>query len=153
MLANRNDTGHTAMTDRIRRAETVTPELMRTILQHAVRLPDLNKADRAVAVLDGLIKAEAWIDAALAWAAIETPQWRLRRLAHDGEVWHCALSCRPQLPIELDDTVDSTHSILPLAIVLAVIETRSSRRWAENRAVCDTPPFASEHVLCCDNFG
>lgn len=74
--------------------------------------------------LNRLIAAGAWIDAALALLALEAPQWKLRRLACDDGEWLCSLSRQPQLPIELDDAVESRHEIAAIAILLALVETR-----------------------------
>jgi hypothetical protein len=139
--------------DRLRAARNVTAELMDAVMHASLRLPRLNKAGRAVAHLQGLLRAEAWTDAALAWAAIEAPQWRLRRLVHDDGLWLCALSRAPNLPLELDDTADGAHPLMPLAVMLAAVEARTRLALPERSLARAASLPAAGRAVCCDNFG
>jgi hypothetical protein len=76
--------------------------------------------------IEGLIRSEAWTDAALALIDLELPQWRLRRIAYDEGEWHCALSRQRELPEWLDQSIDARHADLPLAILSAFVDVRLS---------------------------
>lgn len=67
-----------------------------------------------------LAAAGAWTDLALELAAIEAAGWRLSRIVLDGDEWLCTLCRHPQLPADLDETVDGRDLLLPLAILDAV---------------------------------
>ena len=101
--------------------------------------------------LNRLIAAGAWIDAALELLNLEAPHWKLRRLALDDGEWLCTLSRQPQLPIELDDTVESHHQNAAIAILLALVETQRRTTPAERPlpAALERRPAAA---LICDNF-
>lgn len=142
-----------ALIQRLRDTHDLTPEVVASVLTHSVRLPQLNKAGRAATRLRELLLAEAWTEAALAWVAIEAPQWQVRRFVHDGDDWHCALSCQSGLPRDLDDTADGMHPILPFAIILAALDARSRQSQPVTEPRRAPWPTASGHVQCCDNFG
>jgi hypothetical protein len=74
--------------------------------------------------LERLTETGAWTEAALALLALELPDWHLRRLEQDGDVWHCTLSLYCQTPLEFDDAVDGRDPLLPLAILDALVEAR-----------------------------
>lgn len=77
--------------------------------------------------IERLIEAKAWTDAALALIDLELPQWQLRRIAYDEGEWHCALSRQRELPEWLDQSIESRHADLPLAILGALVEARHAR--------------------------
>jgi hypothetical protein len=136
----------------VRLAEAVTPELMSEIVSDAcARLPLLNKDGKAAARIAELIRSSGWIDAALALIEIELPGWKLRRLAYDAGEWHRSLSQQPNLPAELDDTIDARHEALPLAILAAFLDARRNNVARKNQNVPQVQP-APAHVVCCDNF-
>src|SRR5215468_6419937 len=69
-----------------------------------------------------LMAAQAWTDAALVLVESELPQWTLRQLTYDDGQWHCTLGRHRGLPEWLDDTVEASHDVLPLAILGALTE-------------------------------
>jgi hypothetical protein len=153
MLLHPNDeAAGDRLLETVRLAETVTPELMSEIVSDAcARLPLLNKDGKAAAKIAELIQSSGWIDAALALIEIELPGWKLRRLGYDTGEWHCSLSQQPNLPMELDDTVDAHHEVLPLAILSAFLD---ARRNSVARKTLTVPQVRSApaHTVCCDNF-
>ena len=86
----------------------------------ALALVEMGSAAR----LKQQIESGAWTDAALTLLELDLPQWKLRRIACDDGEWHCRLSAQPWLPEGLDDVIDSFHSVLPLAILAAVVQAR-----------------------------
>jgi hypothetical protein len=116
------------------------------------RIPILSKSGKADRI-DRLIEAEAWTDCALALVELELPAWKLRRLVYEGGEWLCSLSRRPNLPAELDDIVDASHEVLPLAIFRAFIEARRRAATAEP-TTSRVPRLRSDPAaaVCCDNF-
>lgn len=142
------------LAERLRLAPTVTPALLAEITRTACgRSARMGHAD-SVARASRLIEAGAWTDAALALIAIELPFWKLRRLAYDGGVWHCALSRQCELPEWLDQAVETSHRDLSLAILEALAEALQRSILADDRRARTVPSIRSDHVaqLCCDNF-
>jgi len=104
--------------------------------------------------IERLIQASAWIDAALALLELELPQWRIRRIAYEAGEWHCALSRQRELPDWLDQSVETSHAELSLAILRAVVEARRETVFPKRTSV---PAVACADKLlyarlCCDNF-
>jgi hypothetical protein len=140
------------LADQLRSAQAVTPDLISHVVDAAcVRLPALGRTEKA-ARLRRLIEAGAWTEAALALIELELPQWQVRRLIHDDGEWLCSLSREPNLPAELDDTVDVGHENLPLALLGAILEAQqqATRGVSSSRTSSATP--ATAYVACCDNF-
>ena len=150
------------ISDRASRAPAVTRELLSDLISAACeRLPVLDKSGKAAAV-KALIQSGAWTDAALALIELELPQWKVRRLVHEDGNWLCSLSRQPNMPPELDDTVDASHEQLSLAMLSALIEAR--RRVASTpepapsvpqvRSACAVVPYPGNAfcVVCCDSF-
>jgi len=104
--------------------------------------------------LDGLVRAEAWTDAALALVALEMPNWKFRRLEYEDGEWFCSLSTQPNMPVEIDDTADARHEVLPLAILSAFLDARRKNSEVRETRSTTTPRFrpAAVNVICCDNF-
>ena len=102
--------------------------------------------------LKRLTAAGAWIDAALALLALEAPQWKLRRLTFDDGEWFCSLSRHPQLPIEIDDTIDSRHESAAIAILLALVETQKAVQPEPRRATALRLQPLPANTMNCDNF-
>jgi hypothetical protein len=103
--------------------------------------------------IDQLIGAGAWTDTALALLALELPQWNLRRLVCDDGIWLCSLSKTPQLPLELDDLAEASHTVAPLAILGPLLQAR--RATATTAAQTTTVPQVRATIgnaMCCDNF-
>jgi hypothetical protein len=136
--------------DQLRLAPTLTPDLISDVIVHAcTRLP-AGKAAR----IDQLIEVGAWSDAALTLIELELPAWKLRRIVYEDGKWLCSLSRAPNLPVELDDTADASHEVLPLAILSAFVEARrraSVMRETSLRIVPQVRPI-SGYAICCDNF-
>ena len=68
------------------------------------------------------IHAGAWTDAAVFLVALELPEWHIRRIEWDDGEWFCSMTRTPTVPSEFDDAVDGRHSMLPLAIIDALME-------------------------------
>jgi len=140
--------------NQLRLAGEMTPALFRTVVAEAcTRLPVLQKTQSA-APLEKLIEAGAWTDAALTLAGLELPLWRLRRLIHEDGEWFCSLSREPNLPLEIDDTADARHEILPLAILGAFVEARRRSGAAAETQTTAVPRnwLAVTDTVACDNF-
>jgi hypothetical protein len=146
----------------IDRAEAPTAALMAdVILGTGTDLTALPSSDNATRHRR-LIEAEAWTDAALALLATALPDWSLVRLACDDGEWCCTLARHWQLPDWLDDTVETRHTALPLAILATVVEaiaadidTRRDMSGAGQRSavpVCRGAADDAAQALCCDNF-
>jgi hypothetical protein len=136
----------------LRHAQVLTPDLMSEVVAQACGRFAPHK-EAATGRIERLIGAGAWTDAALALIALELPQWKLRRLlCEDGE-WHCALSRRPQLPIELDEVAEGSHDALPLAVLIALLHARRDLAGREGGAT-GLPPITAGAgcTVCCDNF-
>jgi hypothetical protein len=102
--------------------------------------------------LKQLTAAGAWIDAALALLALEAPQWKLRRLTFNDGEWFCSLSRHPQLPIEIDDTIDSRHENAAIAILLALVETQKATQPESRKAPAVRLQPLPAAPMNCDNF-
>ena len=98
-------------------------------------------------------KIGAWTDAAFALIALELPLWRVRRLAYEDGEWLCSLSYQTNLPIEIDDCVEATHEVLPLAMLRAFVEA-CGRRRAMQESVSTVPHIQPwpEQIICCENY-
>src|ERR1700730_15764087 len=111
------------LSERLCRAPEVTSDLFSDAMAICTRIAVLAKAGKTDR-LDGLVRANAWTDAALALLALEMPNWKLRRLEYEDGEWVCSLSTRPNVPVEIDDTADARHEVLPLAILSAFLGAR-----------------------------
>lgn len=137
--------------DTVRQADAMTPALLRAIVaQSGRRLSLLNRQAMPVKRLDELLRAGAEIDTLLALMAVETPRWRLRRIVCDGGEWHCALGRDPNMPIEIDDLVETRHASLACAVALALLDAQTTAAGVES-SVSDSSP-ATVQTACCDNF-
>ena len=140
------------LADRLRKAAAADPELFAVSEHDCSRIATLRKSGKA-ARLDQLLANGAWTDAALTMLAMELPGWTLRRLVHEDDEWICSLSQQPNLPSNLDDTVDFNHSVLPVAILGALTEARARASACLPRAQSVPEVMARPvHVACCDNF-
>ena len=140
--------------DRLRDAGYVTAEFLSDIV-HATgrRLPSANQNAKAARV-ERLIQAQAWTDAALALIDLELPQWHVRRLAYDDGEWHCALSRQRELPDWLDQSIETRHADLALAILSAFVEARRVSAPSSRTSVPSAPRRADTlyEPICADNF-
>jgi hypothetical protein len=157
MLARPLD--HGVLADPLRQVASdriVTPALISDVMARA-SVPPATLNSAAAARLRRLIEAEAWTDAALALIELALPQWQVVRLVHDGGEWCCALSQHPQMPDWLDDAVEATHEVLPLAILDAFVAARQTSLVA-TRGKGGTVPQCRPgqpsvlHTLCCEDF-
>jgi hypothetical protein len=143
--------------DRLDEELRTTPRPTRELFAKVVagvctRIPSLVKAGKSVGI-ERLIESGAWADSALALLELELPMWKVRRLVHESGEWFCSLSRQPNLPVELDDSIDVSHEVLALAILRAFIEARRRNNVSPLRAVT-VPDLSSMPVgtICCDNF-
>ena len=148
---------YAVLLDRLEDEIQAAPEAARAMFAKIIgsacsRIPVLSKSGKT-ARIERLIESGAWTDAALALIESEIPSWKLRRLVYENGEWFCSLSRQPNMPADIDDSVDAAHHILPLAILRAFVE---ARRWS-NVAIDSTSGVprlqpAADGVVCCDNF-
>ncbi|MGY2909604.1 hypothetical protein [Bradyrhizobium sp. URHC0002] len=140
--------------DQLRNAGYVTAKFLADIV-HATgrRLPSANQNAKAARV-ERLIQAQAWTDAALALIDLELPQWQVRRLAYDEGEWHCALSRQRELPDWLDQSIETRHADLALAILSAFVEAQRVSAPSSRTSVPSAPWRADAlyEPICSDNF-
>ncbi len=139
--------------DELRIAPQPTPHLFAKIIGRAcIRIPVLGKSAK-VRTIARLVESDAWTDAALALIELELPGWKLRRLICEDGQWFCSLSRQPNLPVALDDTADSTHEVMPLAILLAFVQARRRiAAAAQSIAAAPAVETAPAGLIYCDNF-
>jgi hypothetical protein len=156
-IVSRDFTPLELLADRLRKAPSADPEIFSAVIEACGRVAALKTAGKTVR-LGQLLASAAWTDAAFALIALELPAWTIRRLVYEDGEWICTLSQQPNLPLEIDDTVDTHHPALPLAILSALIEARTKKADG-----AQTDPFrvpqvghatdqVTDHVFCCDNF-
>jgi hypothetical protein len=117
------------------------------------RLPSAKQNARAARV-EHLIQSQAWTDAALALIDLELPQWQVRRLAYDDGEWYCALSRQRELPDWLDQSIETRHADLALAILSAFVEAQriSSHADPDQRSGRAAARKFLYEPVCSDNF-
>jgi len=153
MLYNPRHSRAHDLAQRIAASEDVTAHLLAEAMAEACADIPALKTVRAARV-HRLIAAGAWTDAALALVELVLPAWHLRRLVCDDGEWQCSLSRELGLPVELDDTADAHHALLPLAILGAFLEARRrGKAPAEVRGplVPRVRP-SNEYALGCDDY-
>ncbi|WP_198026401.1 hypothetical protein [Bradyrhizobium sp. ARR65] len=143
-----------AICDRLRNATIVTPGLMMEIVEAACRRLPAGRQTTNPARIRGLIDAHAWTDAALALVDLELPSWRIRRIAYDAGDWYCALSRQRELPDWLDQSIESRHADLAIAILSALVEAQITEKQPSGPGVpAALRNMSSDHIsLCCENF-
>ena len=125
--------------DQLRNAGYVTAEFLSDIIRATSRrLPSANQNARA-ARIERLIQSHAWTDVALALIDLELPQWQVRRLAYDDGEWYCALSRQRELPDWLDQSIETRHADLALAILSAFVEARRVSAPSSRTSVPSAP--------------
>ena len=142
------------LSDRLRDAGAVTAEFLSYIIdQTCRRFPSISQTGRTARV-ERLIQSGAWTDAALALIDLELPQWQVRRLAYDEGEWHCALSRQRELPEWLDQSIETHHADLALAILSAFVEARRVSAPSSRTSVPSAPRRADTlyEPICADNF-
>jgi len=138
--------------EELRFASQPAPELFaKVIASVCTRIPVLASSGKTIGI-GRPIESGAWTDSALALVELELPMWKVRRLVYEDGEWFCSLSQQPNLPLELDDSVDASHDVLALAILRAFEARRKTSliRQATSRVpeLLSVPAGA----ICCDNF-
>jgi hypothetical protein len=140
--------------DQLRNAGYITAEFFFDIIRATSRrLPSAKQNARAARV-EHLVQSQAWTDAALALIDLELPQWQVRRLAYDDGEWHCALSRQRELPDWLDQSIETHHADLALAILSAFVEAQCISSTPLRTSVPPVPQHANYlyEPVCSDNF-
>lgn len=134
-----------AMEDRLHGVDHASADLI-----SAIAAAICHDAPGAPPQIRQLITAGAWTDAALALLAYGLPQWQLRRLDYDEGEWHCALSCQRELPEWLDQTIETSHPDLVLALCEAL--TEAARQPMPTTAATPGASTGQSDLISCDNF-
>jgi hypothetical protein len=139
---------------RLSDAGRVTVKLMSELVRDCCRrFPSQGQRGKTARV-EALIKLGAWTDAALALLDLELPQWQVRRLAYDDGEWYCSLSRERELPDWLDQSIETHHADLALAILCAFVEAQRMAPPSNRPSV----PSVKHHVdgfyqpMLSDNF-
>jgi len=145
----------TDLGERLRDAYAVSAEFMADIIsQTCRRFPSVGQSGKTARV-ERLIQSGAWTDAAIALLDLELPQWQIRRLVYDEGEWHCALSRERELPDWLDQSIETRHTDLALAILSGFVEAQRIST-PENRTSVPTvrrEPRTLYAPLLVDNIG
>jgi hypothetical protein len=136
------------------RTPAMTSELMIDVIARACLRFQVQQPTAKARVFR-LIELAAFAEATLELLRLDLPQWKLRHLMFDAGEWHCSLSKRLEIPIELDEMAEGGHQDLPLAILSAVIEARYSSLTDDQVPLKAVPQFqlTPAFAVCCDNFG
>jgi hypothetical protein len=150
MLSERHDIS--VLGDHLQQAPVVTTKLMAEVVGATCRRP-VRPTDKTMRI-ERLIATSAWTDAALALIDLELPQWQVRRIAYDGGEWHCALSRQRELPEWLDQSIETRHADLPLALLGAFVEAKRATAARVRTSVPLVPRETGMRCMpvCCDNF-
>ena len=142
------------LSDRLRNSYAVTAKFISDIIGETCRrFPSQSQTGKSARV-ERLIQSGAWTDAALALIDLELPQWHVRRLAYDDGEWHCALSRQRELPDWLDQSIETRHADLALAILSAFVEAQRISA-ASIRTSVPSAPWRADTLyepICSDNF-
>jgi hypothetical protein len=152
-LTEHRDPGE--LIDRLRNAPEANATLLTEIIATACRrFPSYGQTEKT-ARIEQLIRSEAWTDAALALIDLELPLWHVRRLAYDEGEWYCALSRQRELPDWLDQSIESRHADLSLAILSAFVEAERVSAPSSRTSVPVVNRTANPlyEPVCSDNFG
>jgi hypothetical protein len=142
------------LNDTLHQAHAMTANLMSEVIGETCRrFPPALRTGKT-ARIEQLIQSGAWTDAALALIELELPQWQLRRIAYDEGEWHCALSRQRELPEWLDQSIETHHADLPLAILSAFVHARRDTAPSSKPSVPAVRRSATPlyEPLCCENF-
>lgn len=151
-FAQSRDLGDLA--DRLRNAAKTDASLVAEVIDAACRrFPSLGRREKT-SHLEQLVQSGAWLDAALALIDLELPLWQIRRLAYDDGEWYCALSRERELPDWLDQSIETRHGDLSLAILSAFVEAQRTSQPESRPSVpvvrCSAPDL--HDPVCCDSF-
>jgi hypothetical protein len=155
MLALSEHHNPLTLDDRLHDARAVTADLISDVIGETCRrFPSARQTEKTRRI-ERLIESGAWTDAALALIDLELPQWKVRRLAYDEGEWHCALSRQRELPEWLDQSIESVHADLPLALLSALADARRVSAPQSRTSVPTVPHDANVFYgpMSCDNFG
>jgi hypothetical protein len=140
--------------DRLRDASAITVELMSDIIRGSCRrFPSQGQRGKCARV-EELVRLGAWTEAALALLDLELPQWQIRRLAYDGGEWYCSLSRERELPDWLDQSIETHHTDLAVAILSAFVEAQRITAPASRPSVPSVTRQANVlyQPICSENF-
>jgi hypothetical protein len=140
--------------DRLRDTSCMTADFLSDIINATCRrFPSMDRNFKN-ARIERLIESQAWTDATLALIDLELPQWRVRRLAYDDGEWYCALSRQRDLPDWLDQSIETHHADLALAMLSAFVEAQRIASTPSRTSVPAAPQHAnlSYEPVCSDNF-
>jgi hypothetical protein len=152
LFSEHNDPG--ALNDRIRNASAATADLVTAVIGETCRrFPSMGQTEKT-ARIERLIASGAWTDAALALIDLELPQWQVRRIAYDEGEWYCALSRERELPDWLDQSIESRHADLALAVLSAFVDAERFTAPSSRTSVPIVPRDANPiyDPICCENF-
>jgi hypothetical protein len=143
------------LVDRLRNTPEANATLMTEIIDTACRRFPSSGQSEKTARIEQLIRSGAWTDAALALIDLELPLWHVRRIAYDDGEWYCALSHERELPDWLDQSIESRHVDLSLAILSAFVEAQRTSAPSSRPSVPIVKAGANllYEPVCCDNFG
>src|SRR5437868_15471574 len=138
------------LVDRLRNAPEANATLMAEIVDIACRR--FTSSEKSARV-EQLIRSGAWTDAALALIDLELPLWQVRRIAYDEGEWYCALSRQRELPDWLDQSIETRHADLSLAILSAFVEAQRISAPSSQTSVPTVKRSAPFYEpVCSDNF-
>ena len=139
------------LVDRLRNAPEANATLMAEIVDIACRR--FTSSEKSARV-EQLIRSGAWTDAALALIDLELPLWQVRRIAYDEGEWYCALSRQRELPDWLDQSIETRHADLSLAILSAFVEAKRISAPSSRTSVPAVNRVASPFYepVCSDDF-
>src|SRR5438105_6330356 len=143
-----------ALDDRLCDAYGVTAEFLSDIVSETCRRFPCNGGNAKAARVERLIQSQAWTDAGLTLIDLELPLWQVRRLAYDEGEWYCALSRQRELPDWLDQSIETRHADLSLAILSAFFEAQRISTPSSRTSVPAVNRVASPlyEPVCSDNF-
>jgi len=155
MLHPTEHRGPDELIERLRNAPEANATLMTEIIDTACRRFPSSGQSEKTARFEQLIRSGAWTDAALELIDLELPLWQVRRIAYDDGEWYCALSRERELPDWLDQSIESRHVDLSLAILSAFVEAQRSSAPSSRPSVPVVKAGANPlyDAVCCDNFG
>jgi len=139
---------------RLRAASQTSVALVREVIDIACRrYPSLGQSEKTERI-EGLIQIGAWTEVALTLIDLELPYWKIRRLAYDDGEWYCALSRQRELPDWLDQSIETRHAELALAILCAFVEAARISAPASRSSVPAVKRQADAlyEPACCENF-
>ena len=105
----------------IDRADAATPALVSSVLDLLLSGSAIPMRLVVARRVRELIAAEAWTEAALALVSLDHTR-AVRRISFEDGEWRCVIGAKVPLPDWLDDTIESAHEALALAILGALVD-------------------------------